>query len=111
MKRLFSLSGGMGSQARMKYGVFGQPVQMACGLEEQNKDLGSCILVCEKTYHVVAAATLAGVDLVRHAITPASAGHGREQAPGAGERSTDTSVYEVRLHADADGFRVLQSGQ
>ena len=57
-----------------------------------------------------AAATLAGVDLVRHAITPASAAHGREQAPGARERSTDASVYEVRLHADADG-RVSQSGQ
>jgi hypothetical protein len=100
----------MGSQARMKYGVFGQPVQVACGLEEQNKDFSSCILVCENTYHVVAAAPLVGVDFVQHVVTHGSGGHGREPAPAADECSTGTSVYEVRLHTNADGFRVSPRG-
>ena len=39
----------MGSEARMKYGVFGNPVEKACGLEEMNKKFGSSILVCDAT--------------------------------------------------------------
>ena len=39
----------MGSQARMKFGVFGNPVQSACQLEELNKKFSSKILVCQST--------------------------------------------------------------
>ena len=59
--------GAMGSEARMKYGVFGEPVETACRLEERNKYTRTSILICSNTHQVAKGPCEAGgIVFVKH---------------------------------------------
>ena len=80
----------------MKYGVFGQPVEVACSLEEMNKEYASSILVCSETHSALNSnAVIVGVDIIQHDRAQHATMH--EPKKGHDNGCDARSVFEVRL--------------